>query len=88
MKVFSFRFCLFCIFAIAFLLLQADGKASGGNDMPTKKWNGMEGKDGYGWSKKVFNAANVCQSSYQKIVVFLYFVVFPIIRSSRLYGCA
>lgn len=50
--------------------------------------NGMEGKDGYVWSKKVSNAANVCQSSYQKIVVFLYFVVFPIIRPSRLYGCA
>ena len=44
MQVFSFRFCLFYIFAIAFLLLQADGKASGGNDMPTKKWNGMEWK--------------------------------------------
>jgi len=50
MYVFSFRFCLFYIFVVAFLLLQADGKASGGNDMPTK--NGMEWEDGYGWSQK------------------------------------
>lgn len=73
MYVFSFRFACSTYLLLLFFCCKRMARRLEEMICQLKmEWNGRMDTAGV---KKVFNAANVCQSFYHKIVVFLYFVV-------------